>query len=461
MKIALKKYWQGERWRRFRPEEFKGVLLNPHKGMATFQGFNGDEGFTETNPYREDGPVKFAKSASKAVYDNYPPCSIAYCRWFWNQIEPVKGKRRWEIIDQAIISAARAGQNLSVRLMPNGSWGNKVPAPEWYKKIAPVFHHKEHPEHFFPDYDSKEYYELWSDLIIDFAERYDGHPNIDFVDAAYIGSWGEGAVAGNGLSTQQIHRIADVYLNHHRNTPVASLSNDTQFKYMTSKGTGWRIDCFGDCSCEPYQDIVPKGLRWNHMHDVFPRMASLRPDAWKSGPVILETCWVVGHWYKHGWDINWILEQGLKYHPTVLMAKSTPIPSEWMPAILDFCDKIGYRFVLRQMLTPTSIGKNRKFHFSMWVDNTGTAPLYHQYDLAFKLKQGRKISIVRAKSVPGKWMPGSNWIEETLDLATISPGKVEIAVGILPKNTNTPKIKFAINGLDSDGWFVLSDFDVK
>jgi hypothetical protein len=461
MKIQDKRYWEGKKWMRVRPREFKGFLLNPHKGMATFQGFNGGKGFTEGSAYREDGPVKFAKSAGRPKYDKYPPSSIAYCRWFWNQIESEKGKRRWEIIDGALKSAVKAGQNLAVRLMPNGSWGNRASAPDWYRKCAPVFHHNEHPEHFFPDYDSQEYYELWSALIADFAGRYDGHPNIDFIDAAYIGSWGEGAVIGNGVSTQQIQRIADVYLKHHKKTPIASLSNDTQFKYMTSKGTGWRIDCFGDCTCEPYKDIVPEGLRWNHMHDVFPRMASLRPVAWENGPVVLETCWVVGHWYKYGWDIDWILEQGLKYHPSVLMAKSSPIPSEWMPKILDFCDRIGYRFVLRQIMVPTSIGKNRKFHFSMWVENTGAAPLYHEYDLAFRLRQGTKNTVVRSKTDPKNWLPGDNWIEETLDFSPISHGKVEISIGIVPKNSNHPKIKFAINGLEPDGWYVLSEFDVE
>jgi len=59
-----------------------------------------------------------------------------------------------------------------------------------------------------------------------------------------------------------------------------------------------------------------------------------------------------------------------------------------------------------------------------------------------------------------KWMPGENWIEETLDLSFISPGKVEVSLGIVPKTINIPKIRFAINGLNRDGWYVLSEFAV-
>ena len=97
----------------------------------------------------------------------------------------------------------------------------------------------------------------------------------------------------------------------------------------------------------------------------------------------------------------------------------------------------------------------------MWVENTGTAPLYHEYDLAFKLKQGAGHTVVRTKTDTGKWMPGDNWIEETLDLSMLSPGKVEISVGILPKNSSIPKVRFAVNGLDSAGWYALSEFEVK
>ena len=42
--------------KRFRPKEFKGMLLNPHKGCATFQRFNGDPLYDGTR-WSESGPT--------------------------------------------------------------------------------------------------------------------------------------------------------------------------------------------------------------------------------------------------------------------------------------------------------------------------------------------------------------------------------------------------------------------
>ena len=44
--------------KRLRPDEFTGFLLNPHKGCATFQRFNGDPLF-EGVRWSEEGPTEF------------------------------------------------------------------------------------------------------------------------------------------------------------------------------------------------------------------------------------------------------------------------------------------------------------------------------------------------------------------------------------------------------------------
>jgi len=44
--------------KRIRPKEFTGFLLNPHKGCATFQRFNGDP-LSEGKTWSESGPTAF------------------------------------------------------------------------------------------------------------------------------------------------------------------------------------------------------------------------------------------------------------------------------------------------------------------------------------------------------------------------------------------------------------------
>ncbi|HMC62442.1 MAG TPA: beta-galactosidase [Candidatus Solibacter sp.] len=50
--------------------------------------------------------------------------------WFWSQLEPERGKYRWDIIDTALDQARRHGQKLDMRLMP---YDQSNPLPQWYQ----------------------------------------------------------------------------------------------------------------------------------------------------------------------------------------------------------------------------------------------------------------------------------------------------------------------------------------
>src|SRR6184192_720574 len=85
-----------------RPKEINDVLVNPGMGITTFQRFNGQE----PNPplkWSEVGPEK--KLPQAATKPNFPDTSVSYCRWYWNVLEPTRGKYNWAIVDLAIEEA--------------------------------------------------------------------------------------------------------------------------------------------------------------------------------------------------------------------------------------------------------------------------------------------------------------------------------------------------------------------
>src|SRR6267142_6530638 len=68
-----------------RPKEIHDVLVNPDMGITTFQRFNGQE----PNPplkWSEVGPA--TKLPAAATSPDFPEASVAYCRWYWNVVEP-------------------------------------------------------------------------------------------------------------------------------------------------------------------------------------------------------------------------------------------------------------------------------------------------------------------------------------------------------------------------------------
>src|ERR1700719_914604 len=85
-----------------RPKEIQDVLVNPGMGITTFQRFNGQE----PNPplkWSEVGPVTKLPAANTTP--DFPKASVAYCRWYWNVLEPELGKFNWRIVDLAIEEA--------------------------------------------------------------------------------------------------------------------------------------------------------------------------------------------------------------------------------------------------------------------------------------------------------------------------------------------------------------------
>src|SRR5262249_41261721 len=111
----------------FRPKEIQDVLVNPGMGITTFQRFNGQE----LNPplkWSEVGPEKRRPQAT--TKPDFPDTSVSYCRWYWNVLEPERGKYNWAIVDLAIDEARAHGQKLAIRLMP---YSNQDPLPEWYR----------------------------------------------------------------------------------------------------------------------------------------------------------------------------------------------------------------------------------------------------------------------------------------------------------------------------------------
>ena len=445
-------------------------LGNPHKGCCTFQNFNGDELFPDMY-WTEEGPTKFPGPKMQVVgsenkkrwivkhVDGYLPTSVAYCRWFWEILEPKEGKYDFSIINKALEIAERRGQTLAVRLMAFGSQ-SQPQIPVWYqKKYACEIKKYKSTEQIGPDHNSSDYLEKWGNCIKAFAEKYDADPRLESIDVTFIGPWGEGA--GN-CSQRQCAKFAALWKKCFKNTPRLALVEGDQFSESIKCGSGWRCDCFGDLKT-PGSSTVPCHLSWNHMYDAYPMQIckANAQEAWKTAPVHFETCWVPMKWYRDGFDIDFIIEQGLKYHGTYFMPKYTRLPDEWMDKLSKFCRKLGYRYVYRQSKVDSSIAPDKTMHFTSWIENVGVAPIYKKYDFALRFRQREREEIILLKDVDiCKWLPGDICLEKDIKVPKwLKSGFCDISAGILDSN-KTPKIKFAVKEQYSDFWLPLGEVKV-
>ena len=473
-------YGPNEKIQRIRPVESDAWLPNPHRGTTTFQRFQGDPLFAAWNWSDTHGPMDFPSVKSVADNQKYiPRTTLSYSRWPWAWLEPVKGKFRWDIVDAALRTAHKRGQTLQLRFEPYTSRVDyeKTPSvskrhpplrsvnmPDWYWDTGARWIRKGPNAANEPNCNDPLYIRHFSDFICAFAKRYDGHADLESVDIAYAGFWGE---SGGNTTPATAAKLVDVYLRYFKNTQLISMLGTPGCKQAqrrtagSSRHIGWRADCFGDLRKADVPD-VPFGMGWNHTYDLYPKeieQCGLR-DVWQQAPVTMETCGNVPTWFMHGYNLDTVIREGYRYHTSVFMPKSAFFPTEWREKLEEFDKKIGYRFVLRQILLPLAVRRGERFTIECFIDNVGCAPIYRPYRLALRLRQAGRAQIIPLKQDIRGWLPGHRWFSEALVLpGRLKPGEANVDLAIIGDDSR-PRVWFAIESEQEDNWHALTSIEV-
>ena len=426
-----------------RPARIHDVLVNPGMGIQTFQRFNGDP----LNPgaqWSEEGPTGPLPAGAAP---DFPPSTIAYCRWFWATLEPAKGEVRWAILDRALEEAERHGQKLAMRLMP---YDQKHPLPEWYRATGAKRANKDGEPVWEPDFADPPYLKHWGDLVRAAGRRYDGDPRIDSIDISSVGYWGEGWSNYMPAFPHQ-KALIDIWFQAFPATQLLMNFDEPEaLHYGTARGAGWRFDCLGD---------LRSG--WSHMLDFYP-LQMVRAgvlDVWQHAPLSFETCGTPESWKRQGWDVNYILAEALRWHVTSLNVKSTAIPAEWKAAFDEFQKHMGYRLELRRIEYPVTVAAGSGALFRMWWVNAGVAPVYRPYVLALRF-HGEADATVELPPDVRKWLPGDALVEDPVAVPRLPAGKYRLQTALLDSRTRRPAIALGIAGRGSDGWYDLGDISV-
>jgi hypothetical protein len=422
-----------------RPTEVGDVLYNPGMGFADFH---------------------FGWGAPPPP-EQYPPQTVAYFRWTWDELEPSEGQYNFGLVDDVIAKAKTKGETLAFRIMSvyQGS------TPQWVldKGVDSVALGGD----VFPDHNNPVFLEYHERLVRAFGDRYAGRPEIDHVDIGSVGCWGEWNTACCGEDTAQLcsqyypveankRLITDWYFDSFPETPLVMLSGGPT-EYAASRGAGWRGDCFGD-----YGFFAPD---WNHMEDVYEPIVQnpLAGNAWRAAPVQFEVCGVMQDWYDLGFDIDAILQKGLDWHMSVLNAKSSPVPSAWRPKVDEFLKKVGYRFVLRELTHNAQARPGEPMVLQSLWENKGVAPIYHPWPLAYRLRSGTGAVAATWTSPTDlmKWLPGTHEVTDTVTIPSGVPAATySLDVAILTEDGSDAHVELAIAGKRPDKWYAVSEVTI-
>ncbi len=272
-------------------------------------------------------------------------------------------------------------------------------------------------------------------------------------------------------------KVVDAYLAAFKKTPLVMLVGGGDcLKYACAHGTGWRADCLGD--------MGGFSRSWCHMLHAYPVEVAQVPDTWKTAPIAWETCWDMRKWVNEGWSLRYIFNYALACQASVINNKSAPLPSraDVRPEIERFLRRLGYRLVLKELKHPAQVRVGGKLELSMKWQNTGSAPCYKPYRVAYRLTNGNGFSKSFASAVTvNRWLPGSielftpEFFNEPKDLPpgaavdvadTIAipdsapAGQYTVSVAIVEGEAAAPIVRLGIKGRAEDGWYPLSKIQV-
>lgn len=443
-----------------RPIETDEVLTNPGIGFMTFQRFNGDE-LNEGSGWTEGFPIEYQEFDGNLENKDHPATSMAYFRVYWKFLEPEMDNYNWTMIDKALKTAHERKQTLLLRIAPYGT-GPEKDVPVWYRSMVGE------GDEWLPggkkgwrvDAEDPRYAQYFGKFITALGQRYDGHPDLEAVDLSILGFWGEGR--GSAIVTQKTRAaLVNAYTDNFRKTPLIMLLTDekTNEYGLSQANVGWRVDCIGDLGFWAEEQDG-----WTHMFRYYPQgiINFGMKDAWKKAPVSLEICGTFKSWKeKQGYnadDVDYIIDETLKWHISSFNAKSSGVPEEWWPQINRWLKKMGYRFVLRSFAYPEFVAPNEKLHFKSWWENKGVAPCYKEFPLAIRLKNEQRTQILVTGADIRTWLPGDNLYDDAVFVPLDMPaGEYTLQIGIIDPQSHEPKVKLAIEGMDQDGWYTLGN----
>ncbi len=416
-----------------------------------------------------------SKLAPSDTVDDFPGLSTVYMRVPWSFIEIEEGKFNWELLDTPAQRWIDKGNKAAYLISASESW-LRYATPEWVKKAGVKGYYWFNKQFgmgninnplWEPDFSDPLFLQKVENFVAAMAKRYDGNPNVAFVDIGHFGLWGEGHTVLSSkidYSLEVKEKYVDIYCRHFKHTQL--YIND-DFAGPDKRGKRFPITDYAFSKGVSLTDfsilVAPPPNSWYHAE-----MAQL---FWPTMPVVLEAQHYGASVRTKAWSKALLLKSIEDYHASYMSIQWWP--REFLEANRDIIDKInlrmGYRIQLRSISWPEEVKLGENFKVAASWANAGVAPCYPGGFPCVTLKdeKGGIVSVLVDESfdmkdlkvaAPGKapareWEPGFT-IDPTFNdpegvfFRNVKPGKYDLYVSVGMRD-GTPVIELPHG--DEDG----------
>lgn len=383
------------------PTDHGGALVNPNMGWTMH---------FYSNLYENYG--SFLEPSD--TLEDFPGLNGAYLRLPWIFLEPEEGRYQWEVLDTPAQRWIDRGMQVSLRITAMENWTPQA-TPQWVFDAGARSYRIDNGRMIEPDYDDPVFLEKVENFVRAMAERYDGNPNVAFVDIGHYGMWGEGHTVPTsklhgkewGIETQKKH--IDLYCRHFKKTQLC-MSDDYAGSFL--RGERFPITDYAFSKGVAFRDdsilVFKKPDQWYH--------AEVAQQFWPTMPVILEHQHYGLSKAGDEWDSELLVESVEAHHASFMSIHWWPREelAECREAIERINRRMGYRLRMPSVSWPAEIALGEPFEIASQWCNAGVAPCYQGGYPCFTLKddKGGIVSVT---------------VDESLDVKTLTTGAPEQA----------------------------------
>ncbi len=368
------------------PRDNGADLVNPDMGWVIF--------------YYDNGLTHYGnREEPNDTLADFPGLSVVYFRLSWGFMEPEKGKINWSLVDGPAQRFIDRGLKVAFRFSCyEGHSGQFDSTPRWVRDAGAkgdIVKERDDKEYWQPRYDDPIFLKHLEDFLAAAAKRYDGSPNVAWIDVGSFGMYGEGHTKTEySRAVRQMH--VDLHTKYFKHTLIA-LNDDLGKEPGRTAKLDDLIGGPGRFTLRDDSILVNPELRAYrsaHLADLF----------WQKEPVILESEHYIGPKKANFWD------HGRIYLETVESYRASYVSAHWFPRefLKENRDlvhaanlRMGYRLNLLEASWPARIKPEGAFSVTTQWKNAGVAPCYPGGFVALTLKT-KKEGIV-ATFVDESW----------------------------------------------------------
>lgn len=371
-----------------RPSDTGATLVNPGMGWTLHYYSNviGNYG---------------SKLDPSDTLEDWPGLSTVYLRVPWAFLEPKEGEFNWSLFDTPTQRWISKGRKIAIRMTSCESWMRNA-TPTWVQDAGAKgieFEFGKGPKPggplWEPDYLDPVFLQKLERFLAAAAQRYDGNPNVAFIDVGSFGMWGEGHTGfGSRLDAQQtlavVKRHIDLHTKLFRHTQLV-ISDDVAghntpgrhlpaIAYALSNQVSLRDDSIL---------VQPPPNSWYH--------AEMAQEFWPRLPVVLEHEHFGSSKQRGAWSGDLLVKSVEDYHASYMSIHWWPreLLAENREAVARINRRLGYRIQLKEMSWPAEVALGQPFVVDTSWANAGVAPCHGGgfFTLTLKDDQGGIVSV--------------------------------------------------------------------